>query len=76
MEIGFSNVCTPLQKTQRIGVGFMHDLVTDQCDVSTGRIELAQVDTAEQKGDSFTKFLAPKLFHQAMRLLGVSPQRQ
>ena len=72
VQKGYSPTLRHLQRSQRVSLGYVHEVVTGQDDTSDGNIELAKVDTSSQKGDSFTKYLTPKDFHKAMDIIGIT----
>ena len=70
---GFSPALRHIYRTQRISLGFLHELVVPDPersgDESEGRIELIKEPTATHKGDMFTKELEPKDFERALDLI-------
>ena len=66
LEKGYSPAMRQLPRTQRVSIGAIHDVLSDE-ELQT-RIVLQP--TATQKGDGFTKELNPMQFRRACDLIG------
>ena len=60
-----------LSRTQKVSLGYMHDLVTENSVDGFGKVELDRVDTDSQKGDLFTKAFGSQKFWSLLFILGV-----
>ena len=67
MRNGYSKRLRHLQRTHRVSIGVMHDLITDP----DMMVEVVHVPTTEQKADIFTKALTPAAFQNAVAMLGL-----
>ena len=56
-----------------IGLGFISEVVAEEPTAEEGDIKIVKADTAEHRGDSFTKELSPQKFQSATSLLRVQP---
>ena len=66
---GYSKRLRYLQRTHRVSLGVLHDLLEDQEQM----IDAEYVNTKSQKGDMFTKNLIPAAFSEARTLVGMIP---
>ena len=64
---GYSKRLRHLQRTHRVSIGVMHDLITDL----EMMVVVLHVSTTEQKADIFTKALTPAAFQRAASMLGM-----
>ena len=68
---GYSPNLRHISKTQKINLGFAHELVTRDDADGYGRVFLESHETATHKGDMFTKMLVPCKFVSALHLINV-----
>ena len=70
---GYSPALRHLPRTQRICLGSLHEMFTEQSadDGGRGNIELVHAETATHKGDMFTKDMPPKAYREKVALLRV-----
>ena len=74
---GYSPSLCALSRTQRVHLGFLHDVIFDEDSlVEGGNRELLKVETALHKGDMFTKELEPQKFIKALSMLGMTDSTQ
>ena len=67
---GYSKKLRFLERTQKISIGSVHELIED------GTIEVEYWNTETHKGDSFTKCLVPAKFLAARDLMGMVPNKR
>ena len=67
---GYSKKLRFLERTQKIAIGSVHELIED------GTIEVEYWNTETHKGDSFTKCLVPAKFLAARDLMGMVPNKR
>ena len=72
-EKGYSPSLRHIPRTQRIGLGFISEVVSQEATDEEGDIRIVKADTAEHRGDCFTKELSPQKFATATSLLRVQP---
>ena len=72
-EKGYSPSLRHIPRTQRIGLGFISEVVSQEATEEEGDIRIVKADTAEHRGDCFTKELSPQKFEKATSLLRVQP---
>ena len=62
-----------IKRTQRVSIGFVHDVLNDdgKADSMRGRISAEKCPTEDQKGDLFTKSLPKVNFENALRRIRV-----
>ena len=72
-EKGYSPAMRYLPRTQKIALGFIHEIITDECteDPTCGTIRIVKAATDIHKGDCFTKELTPIKFQKAQDLIRV-----
>ena len=71
---GYSPSLRHLNRTQRICLGSLHELLYDseEHDRTSGDIQLVHADTKTHKGDIFTKEMPPKDYNSKLSLLRVT----
>ena len=65
---GYSPNMRHLQRTERINMGFVYDCINLPA-MEDGPITILKAETAEHKGDMFTKFLSPADFEKACKMI-------
>ena len=70
IEKGYSPAMRYLLRTQRVSIGLLNEITTDEA----LKVEILKEPTASQKGDMFTKELPSPSFWKAVAMIGVKPK--
>ena len=70
---GYSPAMRGLRRTQRVSIGYIHDVISTPATSSTGGVVMEKAPTATHKGDMFTKPLDTNKFNLSLGLIQVKP---
>ena len=68
---GYSPAMRGLKRTQRISIGYIHDVISAKPEPGHGTIVVEKAPTATHRGDMFTKALDPGKYASALKMIGV-----
>ena len=68
---GYSPSLRHLSRSQRVSLGFVHELVTQGETERDGQVELVKAATVDHRGDLMTKELELNKFNHALELVKV-----
>ena len=66
---GYSPAMRHLPRTQRVSLGFLHEVFTAEPQEGEGRVRVMKAETDEHRGDAFTKELESHKFANALQLI-------
>ena len=70
---GYSPAMRGLRRTQRVSIGYIHDVISTPATSSTGGVVMEKAPTATHKGDMSTKPLDANKFNLSLGLIQVKP---
>lgn len=68
---GYSPAMRGLKRTQRVSIGYIHDVISAKPEPGHGTLVVEKAPTATHRGDMFTKALDPGKYASALKMIGV-----
>ena len=68
---GYSPTMRGLKRTQRVSIGYIHDVISAPAEPGRGTIAVEKQATATHRGDMFTKSFDPGKYFSALKMIGV-----